>query len=85
MYQGRSSVSDIYFQVVPDLNGVQCAVKEEPVVLPVPKCYHAHYGRGDDNESNEKPESALILDDIRPMGYRTASFSDGLTLKQVKD
>lgn len=70
--------------MVPDLEGVPGAA-DLSLNLPVPKCYHAHYkqGKNEPGASPEPPESALILEDIRPLGFKTADFSEGLTYQQV--
>lgn len=69
---------------MPDLEGVPGAA-DLSLNLPVPKCYHAHYkqGKNESGASPEPPESALILEDIRPLGFKTAEFSEGLTFEQV--
>lgn len=57
-----------------------------PIILPIPRCYHAHYSAGcnDQEGSPQPPESVLVLENIKPNGYASADFSRGLTLCQTK-
>lgn len=46
----------------------------EPIAIAVPKCFYSKYKSGfsdapDDNASPEPPESILVLQDMRPLGF----------------
>lgn len=71
----------------------------EPINISVPQCLHSHYVSGryrvsdghvhqheEDltDTSPEPPESILVLQDMRPLGYRAAHFIKGLTLEETK-
>lgn len=75
--------------MVPDLEKFQkehLRAETEPITLPIPRCYHAHYSAGSTEEdgSPQPPESVLVLENIKPSGYNSADFSRGLTLQQTK-
>lgn len=69
---------------------------ETPLTISVPKCLHSHYVSGryrvadghvhqheeDLTSSPEPPESILVLQDMRPFGYRAVHFIKGLTLAE---
>lgn len=72
---------------------------ESPIRVSVPKCLHSHYVSGryrvsdghvhqheEDltNTSPEPPESILVLQDMRPFGYRAAHFIKGLTFAETE-
>lgn len=72
---------------------------EEPLLVSVPKCLHSHYVSGryrvsdghvhqhDEDladNSPEPPESILVLQDMRPFGYRASHFIKGLTLVETE-
>lgn len=47
------------------------------MVISVPTCFHTQYTAGnlhtnDDVSPPEPPESILVLEDLRPMGYRVS-------------
>lgn len=47
----------------------------EPIAIAVPKCFYSKYKSGfsdapDDNASPEPPESILVLQDMRPLGFK---------------
>ena len=47
----------------------------EPMNICVPECFHTQYaaGRTEENDENadvQPPESVLVLEDMRPLGYR---------------
>lgn len=50
----------------------------EPITLAVPKCFYSKYKSGfsdaphDDNVSPEPPESILVLQDMRPLGFKAS-------------
>ncbi|XP_037027879.1 uncharacterized protein LOC119068415 isoform X2 [Bradysia coprophila] len=64
----------------------------EAMVISVPTCFHTQYTAGnlhtnhtnDDMSPPEPPESILVLEDLRPMGYRSAHFKKGLTLVEAE-
>lgn len=64
-------------QILPQLIEFQkkyLKANAEPMVISVPTCIHTHYTAGNlhtyDGTSPEPPESILVLEDLRPMGYR---------------
>lgn len=72
---------------------------QSPIRVSVPKCLHSHYVSGryrvsdghvhqhdEDltNTSPEPPESILVLQDMRPFGYRAAHFIKGLTFAETE-
>lgn len=72
---------------------------ETAIRVSVPKCLHSHYVSGryrvsdghvhqhdEDlkNTSPEPPESILVLQDMRPFGYRAAHFIKGLTFAETE-
>lgn len=74
-----------YTQVVPDLEEFRVnTANGEDVRLPIPKCYYAHYTAGTNDPEPTPPESVLILENIKKLGYRSADFARGLTLRQTK-
>ncbi|XP_011645608.1 uncharacterized protein LOC105432479 [Pogonomyrmex barbatus] len=89
--EGQFDLREIkfYTQVMPDLkefNERQLAKTslEEPIILPVPKCYHAHYSpAGGTDDSPVPPESILVLEDLGASGFTSVKFSEGLTLDQA--
>lgn len=48
----------------------------EPIPIAVPKCFYSKYKSGftdasrDENVSPEPPESILVLQDMRPLGFK---------------
>lgn len=57
---------------------------EEPIVLPVPECYHAHYSPASGSDDSPiPPESILVLDDLGASRFESIKFSEGLTLDQA--
>lgn len=53
----------------------------EPIVIAVPKCFYSKYKSGfsdapDDNASPEPPESILVLQDMRPLGFKASKYFD---------
>lgn len=71
---------------------------DSPLLVSVPKCLHSHYVSGkyrvsDGHEHQheedlvgtpEPPESILVLQDMRPFGYKSAHFIKGLTLQEAE-
>lgn len=72
---------------------------ETPISVTVPKCLHSHYVSGryrvsdghvhqheEDlaDNSPEPPESILVLQDMRPSGYKVSHFIKGLTLAETE-
>jgi Ecdysteroid kinase-like family len=79
-----------YTQILPDLLAFQ---KEhllpgcEPIQVSVPKCFHTHYvsqSLNPDASPLQPPESVLVLEDMRPKGFRSIPFTKGLTLDQAE-
>lgn len=62
----------------------------EPLSIAVPKCFYSRYKSGlldsplAGDSSPEPPESILVLQDMRPLGYETANLSEGLTLEEAE-
>ncbi|XP_050449880.1 uncharacterized protein LOC126850684 [Cataglyphis hispanica] len=88
--EGQFDLREIkfYTQVMPDLkefNRRQLGPNpEEPIILPVPECYHAHYSpAGGTDDSPVPPESILVLDDLGASRFESVKFSEGLTLDQA--
>lgn len=58
--------------------------------ISVPKCFYSRYKsclldpQAGDDSSPEPPESILVLQDMRPLGYQTANLSKGLTLEEAE-
>ncbi|XP_050295948.1 uncharacterized protein LOC126735889 [Anthonomus grandis grandis] len=77
-----------YTQVVPDLeifkNQVCQEDSETDLILPIPKCYYAHYSPGETEPEPIPPSSVLVLENIKPNGYQSVDFSTGLDLRQAK-
>lgn len=77
-----------YTQVVPDLEQFKNEVLSEDtspdLVLPIPKCYYAHYSPGETEPEPTPPSSVLVLENIKPNGFESADFSKGLDLRQAK-
>lgn len=78
-------------QILPDLLRFQAAnlrTGAAPMALSVPKCFHTQYTAGtlptSADASPEAPESILVLEDMRPLGYRAAHFKKGLTLLEAE-
>lgn len=81
-----------YFQILPDLLAFQEKNLKTGVAamrINVPVCLHTQYTAGtlpsDDTASPEPPESILVLEDMRPFGYRAAHFKKGLTLSEAEN
>lgn len=54
------------------------------IILPVPRCYHAHYSpAGGTDDSPVPPESMLVLDDLSDDNYESVKFSEGLTFNEA--
>lgn len=70
--------TNLIFQILPQLIEFQkkhLKPNAEAMVISVPMCYHTQYTAGnlhanDDMSPPEPPESILVLEDLRPMGYR---------------
>ncbi|XP_055692579.1 uncharacterized oxidoreductase dhs-27-like [Lutzomyia longipalpis] len=84
-----------YTKILPDLLEFQknnLSPGETPLRISVPKCLHTHYVAGsfhtteqhDEENSPEPPESILVLQDMRPFGYKSAHFIKGLTLEEAE-
>ncbi|XP_023025518.1 uncharacterized protein [Leptinotarsa decemlineata] len=74
-----------YTQVVPDLESFRQNIGDDlDLRLPIPKCYYAHYTAGTNEPEPTPPESVLVLENIKPIGFNSADFSRGLTLRQTK-
>ncbi|KAF7268702.1 hypothetical protein GWI33_018206 [Rhynchophorus ferrugineus] len=76
-----------YTQVVPDLEVFKNDVlidDSENVTLPIPKCYYAHYSAGETEPELTPPSSVLVLENIKPNGFKSVEFSAGLDLRQAK-
>lgn len=80
-----------YTQILPDLLRFQAAnlrSDARPLTVSVPKCFHTQYTAGTlptaADASPEAPESILVLEDMRPLGYRAAHFKRGLTLAEAE-
>lgn len=79
-------------QVLPDLLAFQAAhlvAGATPMTVSVPKCFHTQYTAAamppaGEDASPEAPESILVLEDMRPLGYRAAHFKRGLTLAEAE-
>lgn len=74
------------FQIVPDLEHFQSenlSDGDNPIPLPIPKCYYAHYNPGCLEPEPCPPESVLVLENIKPRGFEPAQFSRGLSLQQI--
>lgn len=62
----------------------------EPLSIAVPKCFYSRYKSGlldpplAGDSSPEPPESILVLQDMRPLGYETVNLSKGLTLEEAE-
>ena len=63
------------------------------MILNVPKCYHTTYTLGSflesihhnpDTNSPVPPESILVLQDMRPLNYKSAHFIKGLSFEEAK-
>lgn len=74
-------------QVVNDLEAFKTSnlpPDDTDLPLPIPKCYYAHYSPGTSDPVDPQPaESVLVLENIKPQGFRGADFSRGLTLTQT--
>ncbi|XP_066150167.1 uncharacterized oxidoreductase dhs-27-like [Euwallacea fornicatus] len=76
-----------YTQVVPD---VQAFINENltedtaDFILPIPKCYYAHYSPGETEPEPIPPSSVLVLGNIKPDGYQSVDFATGLDVQQAK-
>lgn len=63
----------------------------DPMPIAVPKCFYSCYKSGlmdpavaSEDSSPEPPESILVLQDMRPLGYETANLSKGLTIEEAE-
>ncbi|KAL0129906.1 hypothetical protein PUN28_001868 [Cardiocondyla obscurior] len=89
--EGQFDLREIkfYTQVMPDLREfskkqLARSKEQETIVLPVPKCFYAHYSPASGtDDSPVPPESMLVLHDLTPVGYWRPEFSEGLTLKEA--
>lgn len=58
--------------------------------IDVPRSYYTSYKSGlleptpEDGSSPEPPESILVLQDMRNLGYKAANLSQGLTLTEAE-
>lgn len=82
----------IFAQILPDLLAFQernLKIGVQAMRINVPLCWHTQYTSGtlpsDDTASPEPPESILVLEDMRPYGYRPAHFKKGLTLCEAEN
>ncbi|XP_018328541.1 uncharacterized protein LOC108739233 [Agrilus planipennis] len=76
-----------YTQIVPDLESFQSKYISEgcaPITLPIPNCYYAHYAAGSTQPEPTPPESVLVLENIKSLGFHGGEISRGLTLRQVR-
>ncbi|XP_055325049.1 uncharacterized protein LOC129579220 [Sitodiplosis mosellana] len=81
-----------YTKIYSDLMNFQNAHLKtgcEPIAIAVPKCFYSKYKSGfsdapDDNASPEPPESILVLQDMRPLGFKTVNLSNGLSLNEAE-
>ncbi|KAF6212726.1 hypothetical protein GE061_010433 [Apolygus lucorum] len=72
-----------YTKVAPDLHDFQkeyLPEGEEPIVLPIPKCFHARYSGADESPM----ESVLVLENLKFCGFDVMEFARGLSLDQAK-
>lgn len=83
----------LYLQIYADLTNFQknnLKSDAEPLCIAVPKCFYSRYTSGllsqplADDSSPEPPESILVLQDMRPLGYQTANLSKGLSLEEAE-
>ncbi|XP_063244137.1 uncharacterized protein LOC134543177 isoform X2 [Bacillus rossius redtenbacheri] len=79
-----------YTQVVPELDELQrrlLAPGAAPLQLPIPRCYHARYAAPGADSPRASPvalcESVLVLENLKALGYQSADFSRGLSLRQA--
>lgn len=78
--KNESIRSDLLFQICSDLMDFQTTQLKsdaEPIPIAVPKCLFTKYKSGmndaaDDNASPEPPESILVLQDMRPLGFNVS-------------
>lgn len=84
-------MSLILFQIYDDLLKFQNRNLKngcEPLTMDVPKNYFTSYKSGQfdtpSDESPEPPESILVLQDMRTLGYTSANLSDGLNLIEAE-
>lgn len=85
--------STLFPQIYGDLSSFQKKNSKndaEPLSIAVPKCFYSRYKSVlletsvADDKSPEPPESILVLQDMRPLGYQTANLSKGLTLEEAE-
>lgn len=63
----------------------------EPIPIAVPKCFYSKYKSGfsdaphDDNVSPEPPESILVLQDMRPLGFKVSSYTLYILLWRMRE
>lgn len=71
--------------MVPDLEqfALQHLQDSEPLQLPIPKCYYAHYSTGTTTPEVCPAESVLVLENLKLNGFTSADFFRGLTLRQA--
>lgn len=88
----KLKAKSFYLQIYADLTNFQknnLKSDAEPLTIAVPKCFYSRYSSGllsslADDSSPEPPESILVLQDMRPLGYQTANLSKGLTLEEAE-
>ncbi|XP_037909445.1 uncharacterized protein LOC119650625 isoform X2 [Hermetia illucens] len=80
-----------YTQILPDLIDFEkrnLIPSAESMFIAVPKCYHTTYTLtshlDNPHASPEPPESILVLEDMRPRGYKSAHFTQGLNLDEAR-
>ncbi|XP_055585854.1 uncharacterized protein LOC129738635 [Uranotaenia lowii] len=81
-----------YTSILPDLLAFQDATfahsREDGLALlvSVPTCFYTQYApaTSPSQGSPDLPESILVLEDMRPLGYKGANFTAGLTIGQTE-
>ncbi|XP_053682154.1 uncharacterized oxidoreductase dhs-27-like [Sabethes cyaneus] len=79
-----------YTSILPDLLAFQESqnTKDDGIgmLISVPTCFYTQYAPAvsPSQGSPEPPESILVLEDMRSLGYRGANFTSGLTVSQTE-
>ncbi|XP_058061382.1 uncharacterized protein LOC131211783 [Anopheles bellator] len=81
-----------YTSILPDLMAFQeqhFPKEHGNMVISVPTCFYTQYAPGASTGrmslvSPDPPESILVLEDMRSLGFRGANFTTGLTLGQTE-
>ncbi|XP_029733811.2 uncharacterized oxidoreductase dhs-27 [Aedes albopictus] len=79
-----------YTSILPDLLAFQESdvAKEDSatMLVSVPTCFYTQYAPAisPSQGSPEPPESILVLEDMRSLGYKGANFTSGLTVSQTE-